>query len=86
VIVLGADRPLQTHPDVDAARRLAESAGVDVQFITASSIETPSLLEFLLPGSGAAERLVSSGRAAGEAWLRRARRQVEGGGGGDAGF
>ena len=86
MVVLGADRPLQTHPDVDAARRLAESAGIDVQFITAASIETPSLLEFLLPGSGAAERLVSSGRAAGEAWLERARRQVEGGGGGDAGF
>ena len=86
VIVLGADRPLQTHPDVDAARRLAAAAGIEVEFVTSSAIETPSLLEFLLPGSGAAERLVSSGRAAGEAWLRQARNHADGGGGGDAGF
>jgi hypothetical protein len=87
VIVLGADRPLQTHPDVDAARRLAAAGGIDVEFVTAATIEAPTLLEFILPGSGAAERLVSSGRSAAEVWLRARRSsQAPGGGGGDAGF
>ena len=86
ILVLGADRQAQAHPDVDTARRVAAAAGVNVQFVTSSTVEAPSLLEFLLPGSGAAERLVSSGRSAGEAWLRSTRDQADGGGGGDAGF
>jgi hypothetical protein len=70
ILVLGVDRPLQTHPDVDAARRLALSAGAVVDFVTTPPEDAPGLLDYLLPGSGAPERLVSGGRAAAESWLR----------------
>jgi hypothetical protein len=70
ILVLGVDRPLQTHPDVDAARRLAHSAGAEVDFVTTPPEDAPGLLDYLLPGSGAPERLVTGGRAAAEAWLR----------------
>ncbi len=70
ILILGVDRPLQTHPDVDAARRLALSAGAVVDFVTTPPEDAPGLLDYLLPGSGAPERLVSGGRAAAESWLR----------------
>lgn len=70
ILILGVDRPLQTHPDVDAARRLALSAGAEADFVTVPPEDAPSLLDYLLPGSGAPERLVSGGRTAAEAWLR----------------
>lgn len=76
ILVLGVDRPLQTHPDVDAARRLALSAGAEVDFVTTPPEDAPGLLDYLLPGSGAPERLVSGGRSAAEAW-RRARTIAE---------
>ena len=69
VLVLGTDRTLQAHPDVESACRAADARGVRVEFLTASTDALPSLVQYALPGSGAAERLVMSGRVAAEAWL-----------------
>ena len=74
VLVLGLERTAQSHPDVDAACRAAGAAGVRVAFVTAASPRKAGLFDYLLPGSGAPERLVYEGRSAAERWMMSAGR------------
>lgn len=70
VIVLGAERTSQTHPDVEAAIRAAKHSGVAVEFVTSPGQRQVGVLQYLLPGSGAPERLHRDGRGAASRWLR----------------
>lgn len=69
VLVLALDRTIQTHPDVVAAIRSVRAEGAEVSFVTAAAVRKPGLLDYLLPGSGAPERLMREGRSAAERWL-----------------
>jgi hypothetical protein len=62
--VLGLERTMQSHPDVDAACRAAAADGARVTFVTATAPRKAGLLDYLLPGSGAPERLMNEGRSA----------------------
>lgn len=70
VLVVGVERTTQTHPDVETTRRAADASGTAVAFVTMPSPGRPSLLQYLLPGSGAAERLQREGLSTVERWLR----------------
>jgi len=74
VLVLGPERTMQSHPDVDAAVRAAMADGARVTFVTATAPRRTGLLDYLLPGSGAPERLMQEGRSAADRWLRAADR------------
>jgi len=74
VLILGLERTMQSHPDVDAACRAAAAEGVRVTFVTAAAPRKAGLLEYLLPGSGAPERLMNDGRSAAERWIGNAGR------------
>jgi len=69
ILVLGLERTMQSHPDVDAARRAAAAEGVSLAFLTATASRKAALLDYLLPGSGAPERLMNLGRVAAERWM-----------------
>jgi hypothetical protein len=69
VLVLGLERTTQNHPDVDAACRAAAAGGVRVTFVTAAAPRRAGLLDYLLPGSGAPERLMHEGRSAADHWM-----------------
>lgn len=69
IVVLGLERTMQSHPDVDAARRAAGADGVRVTFITATPRQKAGLLDYLLTGSGTPERLIRDGRTAAERWM-----------------
>jgi hypothetical protein len=69
ILVLGLERTMQSHPDVEAACRAAAADGARVRFLTAAVPPRTGLLGYLLPGSGAPERLMNEGRQAAERWI-----------------
>lgn len=73
VLVLGSERTMQSHPDVDTAVHAATVDGACVTFLTATAPRRTGLLDYLMPGSGAPERLMREGRAAADRWLRAAK-------------
>jgi hypothetical protein len=78
VLVLGLDRTTQSHPDVDSALRAAAADGVKAMFVTAAAPRRPGLFDYLLPGSGAPERLMREGRSAADRWMLSAGRNGSG--------
>jgi hypothetical protein len=66
VLVLGLERTMQSHPDVDAAVRATRAEGARVTFVTAAMPRRAGLFDYLLPGSGAPERLMREGCSAAE--------------------
>jgi hypothetical protein len=69
VVVIGIERTAQAHPDVEAASRSARAVGASVAFIAAVAPRKISLIEYLLPGSGAPERLQREGFTSAARWL-----------------
>jgi len=69
VLVLGPERTMQSHPDIDAAVEAATAEGARVTFVTATAPRKAGLLDYLLPGSGTPERLMQEGSAAADRWL-----------------
>jgi len=78
VLVLGLERTMQSHPDVDSACRAAAADGVKAMFVTAAAPRRAGLFDYLLPGSGAPERLMREGRSAADRWMLGAGRNGSG--------
>ncbi|HET9061822.1 MAG TPA: hypothetical protein VFO62_00905 [Candidatus Binatia bacterium] len=78
VLVLGLERTMQSHPDVDSACRAAAADGVKTMFVTTAAPRRAGLLDYLLPGSGAPERLMREGRSAADRWMLGAGRNGSG--------
>jgi hypothetical protein len=69
VLVLGLERTMLSHPDVDSALRAAAAADVKAMVVTAAAQQRAGLFDYLLPGSGAPERLMREGRSAADRWM-----------------
>ena len=69
VLVWGADQWAASSPLVLKAREDAASAGVAIRFVEPDTAGRPSLLELLLPGSGAVERSMARGAQAARKYL-----------------